>query len=256
MERNRDEELNGQAYIDSEGQTKEDERSASGLRQEASDYEPAAREEDDGTAPPPSGANPNGPKPSKAAGELFEWIKALAIAGLLVFVIRWFLVSPFIVDGPSMEPNFWDHERIIVNKIIYDIREPKRGEVIVFHVPDEGRDFIKRVIGVPGDEVKVDGDDVYINGAKIEESYLKKAIEEAHAAGPDSLYNPHNGGSSDFPNLEFPDGKVPEGMLFVMGDHRSNSEDSRMIGFIPQSRVVGRADLVFWPIKDFHFVSH
>jgi len=187
---------------------------------------------------------------SRTGNELTEWIKALAIAGILVFVIRWFLVSPFIVDGPSMQPSFWDRERIIVNKIVYDIRKPKRGEVIVFHVPDEGRDFIKRVIGVPGDTVKVEGDTVYINGNPIEEKYLKAAYEKAHANG--ELYNRRDG----FPNSEYPDGVVPEGTVFVMGDNRSNSEDSRMIGYIPMDRIVGRADLIFWPIKDFSFVNH
>src|SRR5690606_17271139 len=198
----------------------------------------------------PADDRPAAPPKSKASSELVEWIKALAVAGILVFLIRWFLVSPFIVDGPSMQPNFWDRERIIVNKIIYDIREPKRGEVIVFHVPEEGRDFIKRVIGEPGDTVRVEGDNVTINGEPLDESYLKEAYEEAHAAG--RLYNREEG----FPNMRFPDGKVPEGMLFVMGDNRSNSEDSRMIGFIPLDRVVGRADLVYWPLGDFHFVKH
>lgn len=190
------------------------------------------------------------PRKSRTSGELMEWIKALAVAGVLVFLIRWFLVSPFIVDGPSMEPNFWNRERIIVNKIIYDIREPKHGEVIVFHVPEEGRDFIKRVIGVSGDTVEVDGDTVKINGEKIEEYYLKEAYETAHAAG--KLYNRQDG----FPNYRFTDGKVPEGMLFVMGDNRSNSEDSRSIGFIPLDRVVGRADLIYWPLDDIQLVSH
>ncbi|WP_246042127.1 signal peptidase I [Cohnella pontilimi] len=193
-------------------------------------------------------------KSNGSSGELVEWIKALAIAGILVFIIRYFLVSPFIVDGPSMQPNFWNRERIIVNKIIYDIRQPKRGEVIVFHVPEEGRDFIKRVIGVAGDTVKVDGDKLYINGKQIEEPYLKEAYEKAHAAG--QLYNARNDDRSDFPNGDFPDGKVPEGTLFVMGDNRPNSEDSRMIGFVPLNRVVGRADMVFWPLPDFHFISH
>jgi signal peptidase I len=197
---------------------------------------------------------PGGKDNSRTAKELTEWIKALAIAGLLVFVIRWLLLSPFIVDGPSMQPNFWNQERIIVNKIIFDIRKPQRGEVIVFHVPEEQRDFIKRVIGLPGDTVKVEGDTVYINGKPIEEKYLKEAYEDAHATG--GLYNEDDGDLNNFPNSRFKDGKVPEGTLFVMGDNRSNSEDSRRIGFIPMSRIVGRADLVFWPLKEFHFVSH
>ncbi len=212
-----------------------------------------------GQSPHASGPNPpNGRSDkqasSKSSGELVEWIKALAVAGILVFLIRWFLVSPFIVDGPSMQPNFWDRERIIVNKIIYDIREPKRGEVIVFHVPEEGRDFIKRVIAVPGDTVSVSEDTVTINGQPIEEPYLQEAYEQAHAAG--QKYNPDNMDSSHFPNSEFPDGTVPEGMLFVLGDNRSISEDSRMIGYVPMERVVGRADLVYWPLKDIKIVSH
>jgi len=192
--------------------------------------------------------------PSRAAGELMEWIKALAVAGILVFLVRWFLVSPFIVDGPSMQPNFWDGERIIVNKIIYEFREPRRGEVIVFHVPSEGRDFIKRVIAVPGDTVSVFEDTIIVNGQPVEEPYLKEAYEAAHAVG--RKYNPDDSDSSHFPNSRYPDGKVPEGMLFVLGDNRANSEDSRMIGFIPMSDVVGRADLVFWPLKNIRLVSH
>lgn len=232
-------------------QTTDSDRASSPQRPMISIDEQDGRAGEDGG--PGNAGGPQKPTNSKMSGEIVEWIKALAIAGLLVFVIRWFLVSPFIVDGPSMEPNFWDRERIIVNKIIYDIREPKRGEVIVFHVPEEKRDFIKRVIGVPGDTIKVDGDTIYINGEQIEETYLKNAYDQAHAVG--ELYNEKKF-NSDFPNESFPDGKVPEGMLFVMGDHRNNSEDSRMIGYIPMDRVVGRADLVFWPLGDFHFVKH
>jgi signal peptidase I len=201
-----------------------------------------------------TGSNGSRKSPSNANKEITEWIKALAIAGLLVFIIRWLLVSPFIVDGPSMQPNFWNRERIIVNKILYDIRKPERGEVIVFHVPDQGRDFIKRVIGLPGDTVQVEGDTVYINGTPLEENYLKDAYEKAHAEGV--LYNRNDPSRSNFPNSEFPDGVVPEGMLFVMGDNRPNSEDSRMIGYIPISEIVGRADLIFWPLKDFKFITH
>lgn len=197
----------------------------------------------------PDGAGPRKPASSKKPrNELTEWIKALVIAGILVAIIRWLLITPFIVDGESMEPNFLNRERIIVNKVLYDFREPKRGEVIVFHVPDEQRDFIKRVIAVPGDTVKVQGDTVYVNGKAIDEPYLKAAIAKAHAEGRE--YN-----NADFPNAQYPDGTVPPGTLFVMGDHRDNSKDSRMIGYIPMSRVVGRAELIFWPLNDIKYIG-
>lgn len=185
-----------------------------------------------------STASPDG---SAAAGsfknEAWEWIKALLIAGILVVVIRWLIFAPFIVDGESMEPNFETQERLIVNKILYKFRKPQRGEVIVFHATAE-KDYIKRVIALPGEKVKVEGDQVFINGELLEQDYLKEAIEKAHKAGHN--YNTRN----------FPETVVPEGTIFVMGDNRRNSEDSRSpnVGFIPYERVVGRADLIFWPL--------
>lgn len=180
--------------------------------------------------------------------EAAEWAKAIAIAVILVLVIRWLLFTPFIVDGPSMHPNFYTGERIIVNKAIYDLRKPKVGEVIVFHVPSEGRDFIKRVIAVPGDTVKVEGDTVTVNGQVIDEPYIKDELKAKHSLN--QLYN-----DKDFPNSSVPDGTVPSGHVFVMGDNRSDSTDSRMIGYIPYKDIVGRADLVFWPFKDFHLIK-
>jgi signal peptidase I len=201
---------------------------------------------------PESGRDEAGPREgSRLYKEIVEWIKALAIAGLLVFVIRWFLFAPFIVDGPSMQPNFETGERLIVNKILYDIREPKRGEVIVFHVPEENRDFIKRVIGVPGDTVRLEGDDLYINGVKYEEPYIREAIERARAAG-----EPAFNLGDDFPNAMIREGTVPEGTILAFGDNRRNSKDSRMIGFVPLENVIGRADVVFWPLGKFGFVDH
>ncbi|USB32118.1 signal peptidase I [Paenibacillus sp. YPG26] len=186
----------------------------------------------------------------KKKNEALEWLKAIVIAVVLVLLIRWLFFAPFIVDGPSMQPNFHTGERIIVNKIIYDIRQPRHGEVVVFHVPTEGRDFIKRVIGVPGDTVKVEGDTVTVNGVKVNETYIQDAIDEKHKNN--QLYN----NESDFPNERITDGKVPEGYVFVMGDNRSDSTDSRVLGFISQKEIVGRADLVFWPLKDIHFIKH
>jgi signal peptidase I len=196
-------------------------------------------------------------KPAKSKGgraqkEIVEWVKAIAIAALLVVVIRYFLFAPFIVDGPSMQPNFYTGERLIVNKLIYDIRPPKHGEVIVFEVPDEGRDFIKRVIGVPGDKVKYEGDDLYINGKKVDEPYLKQSIAAAKARG--ELFN-RPGLDTNFPNENFKTDVVPAGMVLAFGDNRPDSRDSRMIGFVPYDRIVGRADVIFWPLDKIQIVK-
>ncbi|ETT57108.1 MULTISPECIES: signal peptidase I [Paenibacillus] len=191
----------------------------------------------------------NGQSPRKPKNEVLEWIKAIAIALVLVILIRWLLFKPFIVDGPSMKPNFHTGERVIVNEILYDIRKPERGEVIVFHVPSEGRDFIKRVIGVAGDTVTVEGDVVTVNGEPVNETYIQSAIDDAH--NNNILYNNKN-----FPNEQFTDNKVPEGHVFVMGDNRSDSTDSRMIGYVPLGDIVGRADLIFWPVKNISLINH
>ncbi|MGN7760417.1 signal peptidase I [Paenibacillus sp. 22594] len=192
---------------------------------------------------------PDGKNLRKPKNEVLEWIKAIAIALILVILIRWLLFKPFIVDGPSMQPNFHTGERVIVNEILYDIRSPQRGEVIVFHVPSEGKDFIKRVIGVAGDTVKVEGDVVTVNGEPVNETYIKGAIDQAH--NNNALYNNKN-----FPNEDFTDGTVPKGHVFVMGDNRSDSTDSRMIGYVPLGDIVGRADLIFWPVKDITMINH
>ncbi|WP_020615312.1 signal peptidase I [Paenibacillus daejeonensis] len=193
---------------------------------------------------------PNQTKPPKAKKEIVEWIKALAIAGILVFVIRTFLFSPFIVDGSSMQPSFESGERVIVNKILYDIRTPHRGEVVVFHVPEENRDFIKRVIGVPGDKVRLEGDSLYINDELVEEPYLTEAIAQAQSEG--RLYNTED----NFPNSRVTSDTVPENMILAFGDNRGNSRDSRSIGFVSMDEIVGRADVIFWPWNQIKIVDN
>ncbi|MNJ31580.1 signal peptidase I [Paenibacillus bouchesdurhonensis] len=188
--------------------------------------------------------------PSKEKNEALEWLKAIVIAVVLVLLIRWLLFAPFIVDGESMQPNFHTSERIIVNKIIYDIRAPKHGEVVVFHVPSQGRDFIKRVIGIPGDTVQVEGDTLMVNGEVVDETYIKDVVTEKH--NNNQLYNTEG----NFPNEFVQESTVPEGHIFVLGDNRSNSTDSRRIGFVPYKDIVGRADLVFWPLPDIKAIKH
>lgn len=184
--------------------------------------------------------------------EVLEWIKALLIAFALVALLRWLLFTPTIVSGDSMEPNFHDKQRLIVNKVIYMVREPDRGEVIVFHAP-ERKDYIKRVIALPGDKVKVDGDVVNINGQAINEPYIADEIRKAAESG--HTYNRRNYQVTSEGIIEV---TVPEESVFVMGDNRSNSKDSRMdsVGFISMDEIVGRADIVFWPFGDFDLIKH
>ncbi|UUZ85902.1 signal peptidase I [Paenibacillus sp. P26] len=182
-------------------------------------------------------------KANPIKNEAWEWIKAPLIAAALVFIIRWLIFAPFIVEGPSMEPNFYTGERLIVSKFIYRLGNPERGEVIVFHATKD-KDYIKRVIAPPGETVRVDGDKVYVNNKELDEPYLKQALDDAAKKG--IPYNTRN----------FQEKTVPEGTIFVMGDNRSNSQDSRDIGFIKYDQIVGRADLIFWPFSKISLVRH
>ncbi|KGT72828.1 signal peptidase I, partial [Bradyrhizobium japonicum] len=114
---------------------------------------------------------------SRGKNEAWEWIKALAIAIALAFLIRTFLFAPFMVEGESMETTLHNQEKLVVNKAIYYLSEPKRGDIIVFHA-EAKRDYIKRVIGVAGDTVEVKNDTLYINGKEVDEPYLANKREE------------------------------------------------------------------------------
>lgn len=192
-------------------------------------------------------------KQDKTYKEVVDWIKSIVIAVVLVAIVRIFLFSPFIVDGDSMEPNFHSHERVIVNLLIYNISKPEFGDVVVFDVPEEDRRFIKRIIGVPGDKIRVEGDQLYINDKLITEPYLTEAIAESMAEG--LTYN-GIGESFSFPNESYPDNVVPEGMYFVMGDNRGYSKDSRAIGYVLEDEIIGRADVVMWPLDKLELVKH
>lgn len=163
------------------------------------------------------------------------------IAVIVAVVVRTFFLQTFYIPSSSMEKTLLPDDRVLVNKIVYDFREPRRGEVVVFEPPQywnvqEGKDdYIKRVIGVGGDHISVNGDDnnrITINGKPLKETYLY----------------PGNKPSNDRFEVT-----VPKGRLFVMGDHRAGSSDSRFHmnkhqGTIPVDSVVGRAFAVFWPV--------
>lgn len=170
---------------------------------------------------------------SKAKNEVWEWTKALAIAIALAFIIRTFIFAPFIVEGQSMESTLHNEEKLVVNKAIYYVSEPKRGDIIVFHA-EPTRDYIKRVIGVAGDTVEVKNDVLYVNGKAVDEPYLTLNREEMNGTPL----------TEDVPLI-----KIPQGHIYVMGDNRQNSHDSRKIGPVDLKTVVGRAEFVFWPFN-------
>lgn len=176
----------------------------------------------------------------KKKNETWEWLKAIAIAVLLAGGIRYFIFAPIIVDGLSMMPTLHDHDRMIVNKLAYKIGEPHRFDIIVFHA-EEGKDYIKRVIGLPGDHIEYKDDTLYVNGKAYKEPYLDEYKKQL-VDGP----------LTESFTLEEITGRktVPKGYLFVMGDNRRFSKDSRHIGFIPMEKVVGKASIVYWPLSD------
>ncbi|MBJ8200634.1 signal peptidase I [Bacillus cereus] len=181
----------------------------------------------------------------KEKSSLWEWIKAILIAVVLAGVIRQFSFAPILVDGVSMAPTLHDRDRMIVNKIGYHIGDPKRFDIIVFRATED-KDYIKRIIGLPGDEIEYRNDKLYVNGKAYEEPYLDKQKKQI-ADGPLTY---------DF-NLEEMTGKktVPKDQLFVLGDNRRFSKDSRSIGTISMDQVIGKANMLYWPLEDARIVK-
>ena len=160
--------------------------------------------------------------------EAKDWIISIAAAVVMALIIRTFVVELYIVDGPSMRPTLQHEERLVVSKFIYKLRDPERGEVLIFRYPrDPSRDFIKRVIAVGGDTLEIKDGRVYLNGQMQTEDYI---LEKTRT--------------------EYPKVTVPEGTVFVMGDNRNNSDDSRFadVGFVPFDLIKGKALMIFWPL--------
>ena len=181
----------------------------------------------------------------KKKNETWEWIKALLIAFGLAAIIRIFLFTPIVVDGISMMPTLEHGDKMIVNKIGYTLGKPDRFDIIVFHAPEK-KDYIKRVIGLPGDEVEYRDDVLYINGQPYDEPYLdqyKAEVSEGTLTEDFTLED------------KIQRQTVPEGHVFVMGDNRRKSKDSRHIGAVPIDEIIGSTKFVFWPISDFGLVE-
>lgn len=165
---------------------------------------------------------------------LLREVLEVAILTLLLFVVVHLLVQNYRVDGPSMTPTLLNQQYILVDKAQYIFGTPQRGDVIVFEWPkDTSQDFVKRVIGLPGDTVTVDAaGNVTVDGTQINEPYVN------------DLTNPYQ------PNTWH----LGSGQYFVLGDNRGDSSDSRDWGPVPAKDIIGRAALVYWPLNDAHFV--
>ncbi len=184
----------------------------------------------------------------KEKNEILEWIKALVIAFAVAVVIRFFLFSPIVVDGDSMLPTLESGDFMIVNKIKYTIGEPERFDIVVFHAPEQ-KDYIKRVIGLPGDYVEYKDDQLYINGKQYEEPYLDK-LKEEFTAGEGNLTGDFTLQDID-PTIDV----IPEDYVLVLGDNRRLSKDSRHIGLVHVDEIVGSTKFIIWPFKQVKFVE-
>ena len=192
-----------------------------------------------------------------------EYAEALAIAVLLALFIRTFVVQAFKIPSGSMKPTLIIGDHLLVNKFTYGIKiplidrfiiqldKPKRGDIVVFKYPkDESKDFIKRVIGIEGDVVEIQSDILYVNGEKIDTEYVSKYIDEDISGA--ERYEESFGESKhyildQYINYEdFGPITVPENSIFVMGDNRDNSQDSRYWGFVSLNKIKGKALIIYW----------
>ncbi len=188
-----------------------------------------------------------GPKNST----LREWVESIVVAFIMAMFIRTFMVQAFKIPSGSMRMTLLEGDRLLVNKLRYGAKipftdkrlpgfsKPSRGDIIVFVYPeDPKRDFIKRLIAFGGETIEIRYGDIYINDQLIEDPRIN------------NMYYYNRGMYSDVGKKI----KVPPGFLFVLGDNSASSHDSRFWGFVPEKNVVGRAELIYWPLQRIRFI--
>jgi signal peptidase I len=171
---------------------------------------------------------PGGEGAEQGRGIMHSWLRDLVVSVVVSAFIIIFLYQPVRVEGTSMLPVLEDQDRLFINKLAYRVGEIHRGDVVVFLYPhDHEKSYIKRVIAGPGDDLKIDHGQVYVNGARAEEPYVPKRFADDRSQ---------------------PEMTVPAHEYFVMGDHRSISSDSRDFGPVDRELIYGKAAFVYWPM--------
>ncbi|KAB2331820.1 signal peptidase I [Bacillus mesophilum] len=176
---------------------------------------------------------------TKTKNEIVSWIKSLALAFIIALICRHFIFEPVTVRGESMVPTFANEQKLIVSKT----SEIERFDMIVFHSPVEDQDYVKRIIGMPGDTVEMKDDVLYVNGKAYKEPYVNRDLVMDKV-------------TADFTLQELlGQNIVPENSYFVMGDNRLRSYDSREFGFISEEAVVGEVKFRFYPFDESGFTK-
>jgi len=197
-------------------------------------------EEGGDDATPPAGMTiKEEPKVARRRRALFDWMIVIGVALLVAFIVRTFVLAHFVVDGTSMATTLADDDRVFVNKLSYRLHDPNRGDVVVLHQISGAseRDLIKRVIALPGETIEIRSCQVLIDGRLLEEPYLDPQVVQ-----------PGNCGRELTPTT------IPDDHVFVMGDNRPGSQDSRDLGPIAEDELVGRAFVVFWPTSHWQWL--
>lgn len=162
-----------------------------------------------------------------------EWVVSIVTALLAVLIIRSFFFTIIRVDGTSMTDTLQNNDRLFVTVLDMKLHGPDRFDVVITHYDDTRKEYVKRVIGLPGDTLEVKSGVLYVNGEAYEEPFLS----------PDRIVN------YSLPQYDFGPIEVPEGSYFVMGDNRDNSRDSRRVGFLSEDKIVGKVRYIIWPLN-------
>ncbi|MFZ5845186.1 MAG: signal peptidase I [Patescibacteria group bacterium] len=176
----------------------------------------------------------------RAVAAIFDFLQGIVVFLAILVMVYLFVMSPQEINGASMEPNFYNGEYILTNKVVYRLTNPQRGDVVIFKSPlNKEIDFIKRIIALPGEKVRLSGNAIYVNNQKVPEPYLEPGTY---------IF----GGSYLRENQEV---VVPEGKYFVLGDNRPHSADSREFGPIAKEDFIGKAILRYWPFSKLGLVA-